>query len=405
MKWIKLAWQNLGRNRRRTIATLALIAIGVTGIMSTSGFALYTYESLREFSMRENGHLILTMPEFFEQDEEFPLQFGIDNYQAIEQQLLSDTRIRTVLPSLSFNGLITNGDKSTIFVGSGVSAELPQVMGPALAVEQGRFLSLKPDESADFEIVIGKKLAQSLNAQIGSGLTLMSSTSDGALNAIDVEVRGIISTGIPDLDARFIMVHLNSAQFLLDTERVGQLGIYLRDNNAVASMQNEIQNTYRQMLVTPWSKRAFFYQSVKNLYDRIFGVMGVVILVMVGFAIFNTSAMSVLERMREIGTLKAMGTTQSEVVSLFLWESALLGAIGSVFGFLISGLMTLAFMVFEFQMPAPPGQTEGYPLQIYFSTDVALFALAGVVVLACLASLLSVGKSHRLTISEALRYA
>lgn len=405
MKWIKLAWQNLGRNRRRTIATLALIAIGVTGIMSTSGFALYTYESLREFSMRENGHLILTMPEFFEQDEEFPLQFGIDNYQAIEQQLLSDTRIRTVLPSLSFNGLITNGDKSTIFVGSGVSAELPQVMGPALAVEQGRFLSLKPDESADFEIVIGKKLAQSLNAQIGSGLTLMSSTSDGALNAIDVEVRGIISTGIPDLDARFIMVHLDSAQFLLDTERVGQLGIYLRDNNAVASMQNEIQNTYRQMLVTPWSKRAFFYQSVKNLYDRIFGVMGVVILVMVGFAIFNTSAMSVLERMREIGTLKAMGTTQSEVVSLFLWESALLGAIGSVFGFLISGLMTLAFMVFEFQMPAPPGQTEGYPLQIYFSTDVALFALAGVVVLACLASLLSVGKSHRLTISEALRYA
>lgn len=405
MKWMKLAWQNLGRNRRRTIATLALIAIGVTGIMSTSGFALYTYESLREFAMRENGHLILTLPEYFEQDEDYPLQYGIDNYSAIEQQLLSDVRIRTVLPSLNFNGLITNGEKSTIFVGSGVSAELPQVMGPALAIEQGRFLILQPDDMADFEVVIGKKLATSLGAELGTGLTLMSSTSDGALNAIDVEVRGIIATGIPDLDARFVMVHLSSAQFLLDSQRVGQLGIYLRDNHQVDALRQELQASYPTLRVTPWSERAFFYQSVKNLYDRIFGVMGVVILVMVGFAIFNTSAMSVLERMREIGTLKAMGTTQREVVTIFLWEASLLGALGSMFGCLMSGVMTVLLMTFDVQMPPPPGQTEGYPLQIYFSMDVALWALLGVIVLACLASLLSVAKSQRLTISEALRYA
>jgi putative ABC transport system permease protein len=405
MKWLRLAWQNLGRNKRRTLATVLLIAIGVTGIMTTSGFALYTYESLQEFAMRENGQLILTHTDFFEKEEDYPLQFGIDDYEAIRMELLKDLSIQYVLPSVEFNGLITNGEKSTIFVGKGVDADLPKVLGPAMNLVEGRSLSIRPDPLADFEVILGKGLAANLNVSVGDGLTLMSSTADGALNAIDVVVRGVLATGIPEMDARYLMVHVESAQFLLDADAVSQLSVYLREAVLQSYYAEQFSVAFPELLVTPWQDRAFFFTSVKNLYDRIFGVMGVVILIMVLFAIFNTSAMSVMERIREIGTLSAMGMRRVEIQTLFIREAVLLAILGSLAGWLLSGSLTLGLTFFDVQMPAPPGQTDGYPLQVYFSMNVAMLALMGVATIAVSASLLAVRKATVMSVSEALRYA
>lgn len=405
MKWFQFAWFNLGRNMRRTLATVVLIAIGVAGIMTTSGFALYTYESLREFSMRENGQFIISHVDFFEQEEEFPLQLGLDNHQTIRDEILQNRSVSYVLASTEFNGLITNGDKTTIFMGKGVDTDLPKVMGPALNITEGHNLSLHPNEQDDYEVILATGLAKSLDAQIGSGLTLMSTTQDGALNAIDVQVRGIVATGIPELDARYLMVHNASAQFLLDTPKVSQLSVYLKDVSQQAFYGEKLQARYLDLLITPWQERAFFYRSVKNLYDRIFSVMGGVILMMVLFAIFNTSAMSVLERIREIGALSALGTQRREIISLFAIESAYLAALGSCLGYLLSGLITLVLAVFDVQMPAAPGQTDGYPLQVYFSFEMALFAFITVLLIALVASLVAVRKGINLEISQALRYA
>ncbi len=405
MKWLKFAWQNLGRNRRRTVATLLLIAIGVIGIMTTTGFAEYSYESLREFSMREHGQLVISTPRFFVDDEAYPLEFGIDNSKTVRQEILNDLSIRYVLPMVEFNGLISNGEKSTIFMGQGVDADLTKVRGPSLTITDGRFLSQRPDSEADFEIVLGKGLAKSLNVELGTGLTLMSTTADGALNAVDVSVRGILSTGVPEMDERFVMVHVETAQFLLDSDRVSQLGVYLRDVAQQDKYFKEYSQRYSNLFVTTWEDHATFYQSVKSLYDRIFGVMGGVILFMVLFAIFNTNAMSVMERIREIGTLAALGTQRGEIVRLFTLESALIAVLGSTAGFVLSGLISIALMVFDVQMPPPPGYTEGYPLQVYFSFSAAQYTLLGVVLIACFAAILAVRKGVNMSVSEALRYA
>lgn len=405
MRWLKLAWQNLGRNRRRTIATLMLVSMAVAGLLTTSGFALYTYESLQEFAMRENGQLMMTHADFFELEEEYPLQFGISESERIRESLLKDLNLSYVLPSIQFNGLITNGEKSTIFIGEGVDVDLPKVMGPALSIKEGTFFSRYQDDNQDFEVILGRGLAKSLNVGLGGGLTLMSSTADGALNAVDVSVKGIVATGIPDLDARYLMVHNATAQFLLDTDKVSQLSIYLRDDTLQKSYQSAFEQEYANLAVTPWQDRAFFYKSVKNLYDRIFGVMGGVILIMVLFAVFNTSAMSVLERIREIGTLAAMGTRSSEIVRLFLYEGILIALLGSVIGFLLAGSVTIGLTVFDINMPPPPGQTDGYPLQVYFSLGVAGLSLLSMVSIAILASAFAVQKGVKLQISEALRYA
>lgn len=404
MKWFLLAWSNLGRNRRRTLATLLLTAIGVTGIMATSGFALYTYDSLREFAMRDKGHVILTHPDFYQEQEDYPLQYGLDNADTLEQTLLQDHRVRDTLASVEFSGLITNGDKSTIFVGEGVEPELFQVRGPSMRLDAGRLFGVA-DADASAQALVGTSLADNLKVGVGDGLTLMSTTVDGALNAVDVTVRGVVSTGVPELDSRLVMTRITDAQRLLNSERVTRIGVYLNESSYSDAFHQNLGEQYPELGVTAWHERAFFYTSVRDLYNRIFGVMGVVILAMVGFAIFNTASMSVIERTREIGALAAMGTRRGEVLRLFLMEAGLIGLLGSLVGLVLSGLLSVGLMVFEVQMPPPPGQTEGYPLQVYWSAEMAVVSSMIVVVLAVLASGIATLRGIRKPIVEALNYA
>ncbi|MFY0664648.1 MAG: ABC transporter permease [Natronospirillum sp.] len=404
IKWLMFAWANLGRNRRRTLATLMLTAIGVLGMMSTSGFALYTYDSLREFSMRDQGHVILSHPDYFVEEEEYPLEFGLVGHTDLKAQLQADPRVRHALASIRFNGLITNGDKSTIFMGEGVEPEVFQVRGPSMQLSAGRQLSLSPDPMGDYEILLGKQLAHSLRAEPSSGLTLMGTTADGLLNAIDVVVRGVIQTGIPEVDSRLVMSHLDTAQDLLLTDKVGQMGVFLRDSNNAPAMHQHLSLDLPELTATPWHERATFYKSVRNLYNRIFGVMGLILLIMVGFAIFNTASMSVLERTREIGTLAAMGTKRREILSIFLNEAALIGLLGSAVGLLLSGVLTGSLFIFDVNMPPPPGQTEGYPLQVYWSPLIAALSTALVTALAIFASAVATFRSVQKPITEALNH-
>lgn len=404
MKWLVMAWLNLGRNRRRTLATLLLTAIGVTGIMTTSGFALYTYHSLQEFAMREKGHVILTHARLFQEQEDYPLQYGLDRVATLKRSLLVDDEVRTTLATIEFSGLVTNGNKSTIFLGEGIEPELFQVLGPRVTLRQGRLFGARDNASAP-QALVGNRLAGNLKVGVGDGLTLLSTTVDGALNAIDIEIRGIVATGVPDVDSRLVMIRIDAAQQLLNSDRVTRLGVYLNDNDATEAYYRKLSQAYPDLGVTPWHEKAFLYKSVRELYNRIFGVMGVIILVMVGFAVFNTASMSVMERTREIGALAAMGTRGREILRLFLFEAGLIGVLGSVLGLALAGLLSVGLMVFEVQMPPPPGQTQGYPLQVYWSAHMAWISSALVVFLALLASGVATVKGIGKPIVEALNYA
>jgi len=156
--------------------------------------------------------------------------------------------------------------------------------------------------------------------------------------------------------------------------------------------------------VTPWQERAFFYNKVKDLYDRIFGIMGAVMALVVFVALFNTMTMSVTERTREIGTLSALGTYPSEIVASFVRESALLALIGAALGGLLSLATSLLLMVVEIEMPPPPGRTEGYPLNIYFSPELLFITALGVTAICVVAAWLSASKGVKKPITEALIY-
>ena len=240
MNWLKLAIKNVLRNRRRALVTILITAVGISAVLIGGGFANFTYVSLKEMAARSSGHLIVAHKNYFSTEENTPMEFGLGEYASLAKALKTDDAVRYVIPKIEFTGLISNGDKSTIYMGSGVDPSQEfKVKGPFLDVTSGNVLSRR-EQLNDPKVMLGSELAKSLNAKINDSLTLLSTTVDGSLNAIDVTVQGIFSIGVPEIDKRSLIVNLNTAQSLLNTDKVSSLALHLRDTETTFNKFDEL---------------------------------------------------------------------------------------------------------------------------------------------------------------------
>ncbi len=402
MRWFTFAVQNTLRNRRRSLVTVAIAALGTAAILLAGGFALFTYQALAQAAARSTGHLIVGLPAQFTADEDTPLQHGLENYKQLSRQLLADPEVRQVLPRVAFSGLISNGDKSTVMIATGVEPDSEfAVKGPFLKMVAGDVLA---SDAKQAEVMLGEGLARSLKAQPGTGLTLLASTTDGALNALDVTVKGVFSTGVPDIDKRLVYTDLPTAQKLLNTARVSTLGVFLRSMEATGPARQRVAAANPTLTVQTWLDQAFFYRSVRDLYNRIFGALGLIIGVIVVFVVTNAMAMAIIERTREIGTLRALGTLPSQLLRTLALEGMVLGGVGAALGALVAFAISMLLYIVPIEMPPPPGSSRGYALNV--TVDPAMYAatVLAMVLLAMLASAWIARKTVHTPIVEALAH-
>jgi putative ABC transport system permease protein len=402
MRWFTFALQNTLRNRRRSLVTIAIAALGTAAILLAGGFALFTYQALAQAAARSTGHLIVGLPAQFTADEDTPLQHGLEDYKQLSRQLLADPEVRQVLPRVAFSGLISNGDKSTVMIATGVEPDSEfAVKGPFLKMVAGDVLA---SDAKQAEVMLGEGLARSLKAQPGTGLTLLASTTDGALNALDVTVKGVFSTGVPDIDKRLVYTDLPTAQKLLNTTRVSTLGVFLRSMEATGPAQQRVAATNPTLTVQTWLDQAFFYRSVRDLYNRIFGALGLIIGVIVVFVVTNAMAMAIIERTREIGTLRALGTLPSQLLRTLALEGMVLGGVGAALGALAAFAISMLLYVVPIEMPPPPGSSRGYALNVTVDPLMYAATVLAMVLLAMLASAWIARKTVHTPIVEALAH-
>ena len=400
--WFKFALQNTLRNRRRSLVTVSIAALGTAAILLAGGFALFTYEALAQAAARDTGHLVLGTPASFTTDEDVPLQHGLSNVDALRTQLLADPAVRQVLPKVVFSGLISNGDKSTVMVATGVDPDNEfAVKGPFLTVTAG---SVLVTDSTEPEVMLGEALARSLKATPGSSLTLLASTTEGAMNAMDVVVKGTFTTGVPDIDKRAVYTSVALAQRLLVTDRVSSLGVFLDRMASTLPAQARVAAKNPGLEVQTWEQQAVFYQAVKGLYNRIFGALGIIIGVIVVFVVTNAMAMAIIERTREIGTLRAMGTLPSQLLRTLGLEGMLLGGVGALVGAALSLGVAVMLYVVPVNMPPPPGRSVGYPLNIAIDPTLYLATLLAMVSLTMLASYAVARKTVHMPVVDALAH-
>lgn len=406
---IKLIILNVLRNGRRSVFSLLAIQFGVISLVIFSGFVVAMYEGMRENMIRSQlGHIQVYQQGFNQYGSIEPESYLIqpESLSALNQILADIEDIELVTERLNFTGLLTNqhGNSVSVVV-EGISPDSEALLSSAIKLVKGSELF---DEDIDGGL-LGEGLSNSLNASIGDYLTLMTTNSEGGIDARDILVNGIISTGTREIDKRILRINIKHAQDLLYTQGVTRVVVLLKDTSNTEKIRKKIESkiigSNLDLEVKSWSELADYYHEVVNLFNSMFKFVQLIVLFIVMLSISNTMVMAVMERTSEIGTIRAIGGTRSEVIKLFLSEALVIGIVGSLLGILLASVIAEAVTSAQLMMPTPPGSSETYPVRIFITSDILLLNAALGVVIAIVASIYPAIKASRMIIVKALRYA
>lgn len=402
----KIAYRNIWRNKRRSLITFSSIIFGCAALILAGGYIHYTFYGLSEQTIHsELGHMQFYQQGYLENSNTNPYRYLIHDtqYSQLASLLKNNPKIQVFTKRIEFMGLISTSEKSIAFLGLGIEPEKEKLIGTFIHLIQGRLLT--DTEQDRYSIVIGRNLAQSLGVTVNDSVTLLTTTVQGSMNAIDFTIVGIFSTGIKEYDERAIRIHLSTAQSLLNTNQIGKVVVGLYRTEDTDFVFNDLQKKTGtlQLSLLKWIELAQYYQGVVNLFNDFFHFFQLIIFIIVTLSISNTLTMSVMERIIEIGTMRAIGTSKRNVILLFTCEGILIGVIGGIFGILFGIILAKVVNFFGgIPMSAPPGFTEGYSIFILLVPKVLLTAFTVSVVAAVISTFIPAYRASKMKIVDAL---
>jgi len=407
-----LAWRNLRRNRRRTALSLAVVACGAAALVLTAGFVRFSFDGLREAMIHGGlGHLEIAVASEAARRSagslDRPAGEGLADWREVRAEVESLPHVVAVGANLHVMGLAQRADGSAVsFVGVGVEPRREREMGFLTRLRSGAGLPEREPTAGDDVALLATGLAESLAVAVGDRLTLVTARADGVLNALDVRVIGIFTSGVAELDRRLIKLPLASAARLAETDAVSDLLVGLDDTGATDATRREITAALARhappLAVTPWTARAPFYSQVRDLYTGIFRFLGALVALLVVLAASNTLVMTVFERMRELGTLRAIGTTPGQIALLLFAEAAWLGLLGGAFGAAAGAAGVAAINALGLHMPPPPGAVDPIDLRLALVPEAMLGAAALMVAVLLVAALVPILRATRIAVVDAL---
>jgi len=375
LTWLKIASRNLYKNRRRSLFTIAAIALGYGAVNIFGGFTAYVFDSLKESYIygRGTGDITVFKRGLFDEGRIDPLRFLMDKDEADTVRELVEKQgiARIATAQITISGLMSDGEISTVFIASGrVPSEYHELRSLAEGVISriDNYSGAWLNDDSPYGIAVSEGLAAKLGQGKDGTAILSSPTVDGMVNALDVEIVQTFQAGSEMLNDKLILVPLTLAQELYQTNAVEQINILLRKGLDTKTARQQLEDQLRaaglDVEVWLWEQLVPSYFKIKNMFDIIFSFIFVIVFTIAAMSIVNTINMAVMERTREIGTLRALGANRSSIVQLFSIEGALLGFAGILGGLLLTFIAWAVVLILE---PSwiPPQFTSRIPLEIY----------------------------------------
>lgn len=398
----RLAFRNIVRQRLRTAMTLAAIVFGVMALILSGGFVHDVYHQLGEALIHsQSGHIQVAKEGFQERGARSPERYVIEDSEGLRGLLAARPGVEDVMARVNFSGLINNGRSDWAIVGQGVEADKEAVLGSQLKITAGRQLG-----AADrYGVLLGQGVAQALKLEPGDYVTLLANTLDGALNSLELEVVGVFQSFSADFDLRAVSISLEAAQELLGTAGVNTFVISLRESPLTESTAEALRSGLAGsgLAVLTWRTLNSFYENTVALYERQFGFLQLIILVLVLLGVANSVNMSAFERVGEFGTMMALGNRRGDIRRLVIVENVLLGMIGGGLGVALGGVSALVLSAIGIEMPPPPNANLGYTAHIRLVPSVLASSFSVGLVATVLASLLPAWRVARIQPVDALR--
>lgn len=405
---LTLALRNLWKNRRRSLTTLLAIAVGYAAINLFSGYIRDVYVGLQAAAIHGEGlgHLTIARKGFFERGNLEPARYLIDkaDLERLHALLLAEPGVVLATPQLAVSGLVSNGRISTIFIAEGedpVASRRLRTFPTGLEAPEAPGL----DPARPGAGIVSEGLAEMLAAKTGDNLTVLTSTLAGQTNALDLEVLATWDTGTAATNDKTLRLPLDYVQQLLDTEGASRVIVLLDealDADAFrARLVPGLAAAGFEVEIRTWVELSNFYRQVKGLFDLIFVFLFSIVFIVVLMSIVNTLSMSVMERVREIGTLRALGMRKGGIVRLFAVEGGALGTLGCLLGAAIATLASAAVNAAHV-VYLPPASSSPVPLRVAIAPDAMLVSLLLLAVVAMAAACWPARRAAHIEIVDAL---
>lgn len=404
--YLKLGFLNLIKNRRRSVKTIITVVIGLSACLLVQGFMSHTLQGLQESLINSGiGHYQIYRKGYLEHGNEEPYQYLITDVKTILTELNKIPEFKLIAPHLEFQGIVSSGEKDTIFMGNAGFSQEEQALNTLVTLKEGSFLN----DQNPFEVVIGSGIARKLNAGIGDPVTLLAAMKEGGINAVDLEITGVVEGQIKSFNEVILMANLNTVQGLIDIPNsVDRIILLLNENKNQAKIEPMLKKICDEMDLeySDWRRLAGIqYTQPKLFYDLVYLLMMTIIVLVVIFSITNTLNLTMQERIREIGTIRSLGATRLQVAKIFIAESFIIGLIGGIAGIFAGyGLAAVFNALGGVSIPPPPGHARGY--MALFKPDFFQTLLLGILFLitSTFAGFYPAFRAAKLRIVDALRW-
>ena len=340
--YIKLAWRNIFRNKRRTLIAGIAIAIGLASLILSDAFMIGMENNIvKSATASFLGEAQIHGDGFRETQE---VEITVRNFDEVITKLNQEEIVDKFTPrTLSFGMVTSPADVSSVLL-VGVAPEteihLSQIDE---AVNRGSYFT--GDDNHD--IIIGSKLAEILEVSLGDRLVVtVAQAETGDLSQELFRISGIYHFNMKEMDSGMAFIRLEKAQQMLGIgSRVHEIAIKFKDKTYAVQEELPFWETYSQSgnEAVSWTKllpqlKAFFDMTGISLF-----VMCLILASVVVFGIINTLFMSLYERMFEFGVLRAVGTRAAGVRKLVIFEAGALGIVSIILGVILGFVSTLLF--------------------------------------------------------------
>lgn len=399
---LKIAWKNVWRSRGRSFVVIGSITVGVWALLFGSGFMNgFLVGYMANIINSDISNIQIHNPEF---KEDFDIKFDIKDGHQKAAEIRKWEGVEGATTRTIVSGMVSSPKKASGVQIRGIDLENEAIVTSldSLVAEGSYFEGIKKNP-----VIIGSKLAENLSVKLRSKVVLTFNDGEGNITAGAFRVVGIVESSSLAISEMYAYVRQDDLTRLIGLgDQVHEIAVIIDPQVEESVLVDKYQGTYENDLAESWREIAPELALMDEMYGSMLYVLMGIILTALIFGIVNTMLMAVLERIRELGMLMAVGMSKVRVYFMILIETVFLGIVGAPIGLFI-GWATIAYyksVGVDLSNYSEGLESFGYSsiLYPYLDDSVYIIVTIGVVITAVLAALYPAYKAVKLRPVEAL---
>jgi len=334
---IKLAWRNIWRNRRRSLIVLTSVVVGLVAIVISDGLSNGMIGQMLFNQINLNISHIQIHKKGFNNNK--TVKNFISDYKKVDEVLKDDPSIKSYSKRVFITGILSSANNSSGVNIYGIDPEQEaKVSIIKNSMIEGSYLTKNKRD-----IIIGEKLAEKLEVEIGDKVVAMANTLKGNIGSEVFRVVGIFKTASSEFDKTAIYIPTATEQNMLNIgDKYYEYAVITKDYDKVDETQKYLEAklgdsfevlSYKDLLPM------LIYQI--ELYKETMWILNVIIGLALIFGIINSMLMSVFERIREFGVLMSIGMKNSRIYLMIVTEAFIIGIVGTIVGIIVGLLLEI----------------------------------------------------------------